>query len=177
MSAVQPDPHAGYDEPQTKKGLKLRTIQEAPRSSTKTSFEPGAGIRQPAAASSPIPSTIRHQITNSQTTHVTDSTKNLSYRASQHESSLFGSLGSDINIVFYIYTKSNETEANSLYNQTPLNQYLPLFLSLSISLFFYFTLFHLFRWAPPNLQELNRGARINNCLSSIEDGKMKNNNK
>lgn len=106
MSAVQPDPHAGYGELQTYKGLQQRTIRGAPRSSTKTSFEPGAGNRQPAAASSPIPSTIHHQITNSRRPMSQIQTKRLSNRASQHMSTFFGSLGSDIDIVLcYIYSK------------------------------------------------------------------------
>ena len=60
---AQPDLHDDYDELQIKPIQQQQTAQVAHRSNAKTSYEPGAGNRQPAAASfNQIPSTIHHQI-------------------------------------------------------------------------------------------------------------------
>ncbi|EXC01176.1 hypothetical protein L484_025554 [Morus notabilis] len=51
MSVVRPDLHSGYGEAQTRTVMQWRIAQEAPRSNSETTSEPGAENRPPAAAS------------------------------------------------------------------------------------------------------------------------------
>ena len=51
VSAVRPDLDCDYVEQQKGKSQQRRTIQGVPRSNSESAFEPGAGNRQPVAAS------------------------------------------------------------------------------------------------------------------------------